>query len=66
MANLNGALTGVEASSGAHFIRAALRDHGHEVRLIPAQFVEPFVKIDGTMNAPGLLSVGGTNDQVKV
>lgn len=29
---------------GAHFIGAALRRHGHDVRRIPAQFVKPFVK----------------------
>jgi transposase len=37
-------LIGVEACSGAHFIGARLRDQGHQVRLIPAQFVKPFVK----------------------
>jgi transposase len=34
----------MEACSGAHFIAAKLRDQGHEVRLMPAQFVKPFVK----------------------
>ena len=29
---------------GAHFLGRALREQGHEVRLIPAQFVKPFVK----------------------
>jgi transposase len=43
-ANLGSALVGVEACSGAHFIGAALRDQGHDVRLIPAQFVKPFLK----------------------
>ena len=43
-ANLPSALIGIEACSGAHFIGAALRDQGHEVRLIPAQFVKPFLK----------------------
>lgn len=43
-ANLPHSLTGMEACSGAHFLGAALRDQGHEVRLIPAQFVKPFVK----------------------
>src|SRR6202051_3026581 len=37
-------LIGMEACAGAHFIGAALRDQGHEVRLIPAQFVKPYVK----------------------
>jgi transposase len=37
-------LVGMEAGVGSHFLGRALRDQGHEVRLIPAQFVRPFVK----------------------
>ena len=33
-ANLTSALIGIEACSGAHFIGAALREQGHDVRLI--------------------------------
>jgi transposase len=43
-ANLPTSIIGIEACSGAHFIGAALRRQGHEVRLIPAQFVKPFLK----------------------
>src|ERR1700722_17071639 len=43
-ANLQSSLIGIEACSGAHFIGAALRNQGHDVRLIPAQFVKPYVK----------------------
>jgi transposase len=43
-ANLPGALIGMEAGVGAHFLGRALRQQGHKVRLIPAQFVRPFVK----------------------
>ncbi len=43
-ANLPPALIGTEACSGAHFIGRSLRQQGHDVRLIPAQFVKPFVK----------------------
>jgi transposase len=43
-ANLPCALLGIEACSGAHFLGAALRGQGHDVRLIPAQFVKPFLK----------------------
>jgi len=43
-ANLPSSLVGIEACSGAHFIGARLRDQDHQVRLIPAQFVKPFVK----------------------
>ena len=38
-ANLPSSLIGMEACSGAHFLGAALRGQGHDVRLIPAQFV---------------------------
>jgi transposase len=43
-ANMQTALIGLEACSGAHFLGRALRERGHEVRLIAAQFVKPFVK----------------------
>lgn len=43
-ANLPPSLIGLEASSGAHFLGAALREQGHEVRRIPAQFVKPYRK----------------------
>ncbi len=43
-ANLQSSLIGIEACSGAHFIGAALRSQGHDVRLIPAQFVKPYLK----------------------
>lgn len=43
-ANLQSSLIGIEACSGAHFIGSALRSQGHDVRLIPAQFVKPYVK----------------------
>jgi len=43
-ANLPWSLIGMEACSGAHFLAARLRDQGHEVKLIPAQFVKPYRK----------------------
>jgi transposase len=43
-ANLHSRLIGMEACGGAHFLGRALREQGHEVRLIPAQDVKPFVK----------------------
>ncbi len=43
-ANLEPALIGMEACSGSHFLGRALSQQGHDVRLIPAQLVKPFVK----------------------
>src|ERR1700729_4346682 len=43
-ANMPASLIGLEACSGAHFLGRALRKQGHDVKLIPAQFVKPFVK----------------------
>ncbi len=40
-ANLKMKLIGMEACSGSHFLGRALREQGHDVRLIPAQ---PYVK----------------------
>src|SRR5258707_7995867 len=43
-ANLRVKLIGMEACGGSHFLGRALREQGHEVRLIPAQYVKPYVK----------------------
>ena len=43
-ANLPASLIGLEACAGSHFMGAALRGQGHQVRLIPAQFVKPYRK----------------------
>jgi transposase len=43
-ANMQTSLIGMEACSGAHFLGRTLREQGHDVKLIPAQFVKPFVK----------------------
>jgi len=43
-ANLKVELIGMEACGGSHFLGRVLREQGHEVRLIPAQYVRPYVK----------------------
>ena len=43
-ANLPSALIGMEACGGAHYLGRALEAQGHQVRLMPAQYVKPFVK----------------------
>jgi transposase len=42
--NLKVGLIGMEACAGSHFLGRALREQGHEVRLMPAQYVKPYVK----------------------
>src|ERR1700751_3536794 len=42
--NLEVGLIGMEACAGSHFLGRALREQGHEVRLMPAQYVKAFVK----------------------
>lgn len=42
--NVPRCLIGMEACSGAHFIGRMLEGFGHDVRLIPAQYVKPFLK----------------------
>jgi len=42
--NLPTSRIGLEACAGAHFLGAALREQGHQVQLIPAQFVKPYRK----------------------
>src|SRR3984885_11468369 len=43
-ANLRVRLIGMEACAGSHFLGRSLREQGHEVRLMPAQYVKPYVK----------------------
>ena len=43
-ANVRECLIGMEACAGAHFLGRALREQGHDVRLMPAQYVKPYVK----------------------
>ena len=43
-ANLPHCLIGMEACGGSHFLGRALREQGHDVRLMPAQYVKPYVK----------------------
>src|SRR6204780_3886416 len=42
--NIRGCLIGMEACGGAHFLGRALREQGHDARLMPAQYVKPYVK----------------------
>ncbi len=43
-ANRQRMLIGMEACGGAHYLGRALREQGHDVRLMPAQYVKPYVK----------------------
>ena len=42
--NLRECLIGMEACGGSHFLGRALREQGHDARLMPAQYVKPYVK----------------------
>ncbi len=44
LANIPPCPIGMEACAGAHHIGRQLRALGHDVRLIPAQYVKPFLK----------------------
>jgi transposase len=44
LANLPSCLVGLEAGSGSHHIARQIQALGHDVRLIPAQYVKPFLK----------------------
>jgi transposase len=47
-ANLQVQRIGMEACSGSHFLARALCQQGHDTRLIPAQYVRPYVKTNKT------------------
>ncbi len=42
--NLPNCLIGIEACPGAHFLARILLKQGHDVKLMPAKYVRPFVK----------------------
>ena len=44
LANMKPCLVGMEACVGAHHLSRQLLALGHEVKLVPAQFVKPFLK----------------------
>jgi transposase len=44
LSNTAHCLIGMEACSGSHYIGRQLTALGHDVRLIPAQYVKPFLK----------------------
>ena len=43
LVNLPPCLVGLEAGAGSHHIARQIQTLGHDVRLIPAQFVKPFL-----------------------
>ncbi len=47
-AKLPRSLIGIEACGSAHYWARTLRDLGHEVRLLPAAYVKPFVRRNKT------------------
>lgn len=44
--NMLPCLIGMEACAGAHYLGRQLAALGHDVRLIPAQYVKPFLKVN--------------------
>ena len=48
-ANMPTCLIGMEACPGAHFLARALVTQGHTVKLMPAEYVRPFVKSNKTI-----------------
>ena len=51
LANIPRCLIGMEACSGAHYIARQLAALGHDVRLMPAQYVKPSSKVTRTTTA---------------
>ena len=44
IANLSPCLIAMEGCAGAHWLGRKCKEYGHDVKLIPAQFVKPYVK----------------------
>src|SRR5260370_414443 len=47
-ANVRVQRIGMEACGGSHFLGRALREQGHDVRLMPAQYVKPNMKTNNS------------------
>ena len=52
LVNLPPCLIGLEAGSGSHHIARQIKQLGHNVRLIPAQYVKPFLNETATYCSP--------------
>jgi hypothetical protein len=52
LANVPCRLVGMEAGCGSHHIARQIRALGHDVRLIPAQYVKPFLNETATYCSP--------------
>jgi len=52
LVNLPPGLVGLEAGSGSHHIARQIQTLGHDVRLIPAQYVKPFLNETATYCSP--------------
>ena len=52
LANLPRCLLGLEAGSGSHHIARQIQALGHDARLIPAQYVKPFLNDTATYCSP--------------
>jgi hypothetical protein len=51
LANMAPCLVGMEACFGAHHLSRQLLAFGHDVKLVPGQFVKPFLKVRRTTSA---------------
>jgi hypothetical protein len=51
-ANMPACVIGMEACSGAHHLGRSLEAQGHEARLMPPQYVKPFVKANKNAARP--------------
>jgi transposase len=58
-ANLRVRLIGMEACGGSHFLGRSLREQGHLVRLMPAQYVKPYVKANNYIDAEAIADAVG-------
>jgi len=52
LANLPPCLVGLEAGSGSHHIARQIQALGHDVHLMPAQYVKPFLNETATYCPP--------------
>src|SRR5260370_26021236 len=67
LANIPPCLIGMEACAGAHHIGRKLASLGHDVRLMPAKYVKPFLKCHkNDYRAPESIAGAGQTPTLRV
>jgi hypothetical protein len=66
IANVRVWVIGMETCSGAHFLGRALQQQGHDMRLMPAQYVKPARRINEPLRKSGPFQKMSRNSSIRI